>query len=120
MFAMKNLMSLLKNNPLNLRIIAFIFLIAGLVSLGGTLVSLYNHPFTINPGILGILICYGLLKHRQGWKTCALFFIWIEMIAPVFVLVALLIALVVPGDVAFTDHLAGHCQKRWLRLWLLF
>ncbi len=104
MFAAKYFMAMLKNNPLNLKIIVFIFLIIGLASLGGTLVSLYNLPFTINPGILGIPICYGLLKHRQGWKKCALFFIWIGMIAPVFALVVLIVTLVVGGNIAFQYH----------------
>ncbi len=104
MSTIKSLTSLVKNNPLNLRLVAFIFLLIGLASLVQTLVTLYKHPFTINPGILGIPICYGLLKHRQGWKTCALFFIWIEMMAGVFGLVALLVALVVGGNLVAQYH----------------
>ena len=106
MLTMKSLTSLIKNNPLDLKLVASIFLLIGLASLVHTLATLYELPVMINPSILGIWVCYGLLKHRQGWKTCALFFIWIEMIAPVFFLIAMLVALVIGGDFAVKYHSA--------------
>ncbi len=101
---MKSLTSLIKNNPLDLNLVAFIFLLIGLASLVDILITLYKHPFTVHPGILGIPVCYGLLKHRQGWKSCALFFVWIEMIASAGGLLGFLVALVVEGDLAVKYH----------------
>lgn len=83
MFNTEKLMNMFKQNPLSLIIVAFIFLVIGLGGLHGMLETLYNERFLgINVGILGIPVCYGLLKHRQGWRTLAFFFVWIQLLGP--------------------------------------
>ena len=77
-----------KKNPLSLIIVAFIFLLIGLAGLFKQIGTFYNEGFVIafNIGMLGIPVFWGLLKHRKGWRTLALFFIWIEMVSPLIVL----------------------------------
>ncbi len=72
-----------KQNPLSLIIVAFIFLLSGLKGLFDMIAMLYSEGlFALEPMILGIPVFWGLLKHRKGWRTLALFFIWGEMVAP--------------------------------------
>ena len=81
MFNTEKLMNMIKDNPLSLRIVAFIFLVIGIGGLYGILESLLKERFLeINIGVLGLPVCYGLLKHRQVWRTLAFIFIWIEII----------------------------------------
>ena len=77
-----------KKNPLSLIIVAFIFLLIGLAGLFKQIETFYNEGFVIafNIGMLGIPVFWGLLKHYKGWRTLALFFIWIEMVSPLIVL----------------------------------
>ncbi len=71
-----------KKNPLNLIIAAFIFLLIGLYGLyDGLMTSYTERHLYIDLGLLlGIPVFWGLLKHRKGWRTLALFFISVEMI----------------------------------------
>jgi len=73
-----------KQNPLSLIIVAFIFLLIGLRGLFGQIEKFYNEGFVLyfSLEMLGIPVFWGLLKHRKGWRTLALFFIWGEMVAP--------------------------------------
>jgi len=77
-----------KKNPLSLIIVAFIFLVIGLVGLFYQIETFYNEGLVIDLNImmLGIPVFWGLLKHRKGWRTLALIFIWIEMVSPLIVL----------------------------------
>jgi len=91
MFKTKKLMNMFKQNPLRLIIVAFIFLIIGLEGLFEGITTLYNeHHISIVPQILGIPVFWGLLKHRKGWRTLALFFIWIETVGSLFAMVIII------------------------------
>ena len=74
--------NMFKKNPLNLIIVAFIFLLIGLYGLYDALVTSFTerHLYIDLGLLLGIPVFWGLLKHRKGWRTLALFFIWVEMI----------------------------------------
>ena len=53
-----------------------------------TLVALAQSEIILNLGVLGVFIGLGLLKLRSGWRTCALFFVWLTFILiPFFCLV---------------------------------
>ena len=74
-----------KQNPTSLIIVAFIFLVIGLYGLFEQIKTFYNEGFNLGLGwLLAILVFWGLLKHRKGWRTLALVFIWIEMLQPLF------------------------------------
>ncbi len=88
MFKTEKLTNIFKQNPLSLIIVAFIFLGIGVETLFEMLMSFYNKEPSINPLPLGILVFFGLLMHKNGWRTCALIFIWFVMIVipPLFIL----------------------------------
>lgn len=77
-----------KQNPLSLIIVSFLFLVIGLVGLFYQIETFYKEGLVIELNImmLGIPVFWGLLKHRKGWRTLALIFIWIEMVSPLIVL----------------------------------
>jgi hypothetical protein len=43
-------------------------------------VALLNKQIDFNFGVLGLFIGSGLLRLSRGWRTCALVFVWIELI----------------------------------------
>lgn len=76
--------------PVDLKIVAVLFVIGGILALLDVLVSLSQGNININFGVLGILIGSGLLRFSRGWRTCALVSLWIAFAALlVFALLAL-------------------------------
>lgn len=73
--------------PSSLRVVSWIQLVRGLIAAAGILVALVQGHLSLDFGVLGILIFFGLRKLRQGWRTCALVFLWLDMLAAVVVLV---------------------------------
>lgn len=67
--------------PLSLKIVAVIFILGGISSAIEIFISLTRNHININFGILGIFIGIGLFRLRLGWRTCALVFTWIGLIA---------------------------------------
>jgi hypothetical protein len=67
--------------PLALKIVAVLFILGGISAAIEVIASLMNNRIYINFGVLGIFIGFGLLRLSQGWRTCALVFTWIGLIA---------------------------------------
>lgn len=88
--------------PLSLVAVAVLFILMGFLSLLGMLRSVFEKDFRFNIGVLGLFIGVGLLRHRPGWRTCALFFIYLGLVssffgAVVFLLISLPVELSLPG-----------------------
>ncbi|MEM7681529.1 MAG: hypothetical protein AAF288_06210 [Planctomycetota bacterium] len=98
--------------PTSLIAVAVLFIVGGVFSVLEVLVSLANSRININFGVLGLFIGPGLLRLSRGWRTCALVFIWITLIAvPLFAL--LLIAVDGPLDYNVFGQKFGHASKAW-------
>ena len=109
-----------KQNPLSLIIVAFIFLLIGLAGLFEQIETFYNEGFVIafNIGMLGIPVFWGLLKHRKGWRTLALFFIWIEMVSPLLVLGIIIFGWdILPFEISFPLVLVPYVAISLVGLW---
>ena len=70
-----------QDTPISLKVVAVLFILGGISAVIEVVVSLMNGHININLGVLGIFIGLGLLRFRQGWRTCALVFTWIGLIA---------------------------------------
>ena len=56
--------------PLGLRIVAFLFILLGVLSATEMVLSLVKGRFEFNLGILGIFIGRELLRRSEGWRSC--------------------------------------------------
>ncbi len=71
--------------PTCLKVVAYLFIICGVLAVIEIIVSLMNNHININLGVLGIFIGFGLLKFKAGWRTFALVWIWLALIfVPIF------------------------------------
>ncbi|GMV91593.1 MAG: hypothetical protein AMXMBFR82_13710 [Candidatus Hydrogenedentota bacterium] len=76
--------------PTALRIVATIHLVVGVLAAIKFFVLLSQNTFSIQFGILGIPIYFGLLHYRNGWRICSLVLLWFGMIGlPIIGLIAL-------------------------------
>ena len=66
--------------PASLVVVAALFLIGGISAVIEVIVSLTRDHLSINFGVLGLFIGFGLLRLSPGWRTCGLFLLWITMI----------------------------------------
>ena len=66
--------------PSALKIVAWLFIIGGILAVIEVVVALTQNRISINFGVLGLFIGPGLLRLRRGWRTCALVFLWIGLI----------------------------------------
>ncbi|RBP45642.1 hypothetical protein DES53_10224 [Roseimicrobium gellanilyticum] len=66
--------------PVQLQVVALIFLLTGLVSLWSMVIVGIGGPVRLNLSLLGIPIYFGLRRLSPGWRTCALFSLWLAMI----------------------------------------
>ncbi|MFX0135815.1 MAG: hypothetical protein ACFFDN_19385, partial [Candidatus Hodarchaeota archaeon] len=74
-----------KSSPLSLQVIAFFFILIGILAAIDIFKTFINMQIDkihirLNFSVLGIFIGPGLLKHSRGWRICALIFIWIALI----------------------------------------
>jgi hypothetical protein len=69
-----------KQAPWDLQVVALLFFLSGVLAVLEIWLSLMRGNISINFGVLGIFIGWGLLRFRRGWRTCALFFIWLALI----------------------------------------
>jgi hypothetical protein len=67
--------------PFALKVVAALFFLGGVSAVIEVIVSLMNSRININFGVLGIFIGIGLFRLSQGWRTCALVFTWIALLA---------------------------------------
>ncbi len=87
-------MAQLKNIPVSLKVVAWLFIIWGIYSVIRVVVVFNHGAIYVNLGVLGLFIGPGLLKLRPAWRTCALVFLWIGLIA---ISIAILASLSRPG-----------------------
>jgi hypothetical protein len=66
--------------PAALRVVAYLFIIGGVLSVIDIIVAFTQGQLKLNFGVLGLFIGPGLLHLRAGWRTCALIFLWITII----------------------------------------
>ena len=76
--------------PVLLKVVAWIFIIGGVLACIEIVVALMNEHVNINIGVLGLFIGPGLLKLRRSWRTCALAYLVIALITiPIITLLSL-------------------------------
>ena len=66
--------------PRSVKIVAYLFLFGGICSVIDIIVALTRGLIYLNLGVLGIPIFFGLLNRRNGWRVCAMVFLWIGFI----------------------------------------
>jgi hypothetical protein len=66
--------------PKALRVVAWIHLLGGLLSLAGVVSQLTHDRFLLDFGILGIPIYFGLMERSNGWRTCAIVILQIDLL----------------------------------------
>jgi hypothetical protein len=80
--------------PTALRVVAYIYLVAGILSVIQFIVELFHSSISLQFGVLCIPIFFGLLNLRNGWRVCALVFLWFGfIILPIMFLIGLTSAL---------------------------
>src|SRR5262249_21921903 len=96
--------------PTSLKIVAFLFILGGILALTEAIVSLTYGQIYLNFAVLGLFIGPGLLRLSRGWRTCALVFLWIALIgAPV--VAVLLISASGPFDLKLFGQQVGDVSK---------
>ncbi len=85
--------------PTALRIVAIIHLVVGILAVITFFVLLTQSTFSIQFGILGIPIYFGLLQYRNGWRICSLVLLWFGMIG-----------LPIIGLIAFFSHAPAYFE----------
>jgi hypothetical protein len=67
--------------PSALRVVAYIHLVVGILSVTKFVLLLFHSTFSLEFGILGIPVFFGLLNLRNGWRVCAMVFLWFGLIS---------------------------------------
>jgi hypothetical protein len=67
--------------PTSLKVVACLFVLSGVVALAEVVASLAHGQLNLNLGVLGLLIGPGLLRLSRAWRTCALVYLWVAMVA---------------------------------------
>jgi hypothetical protein len=76
--------------PTALKIVAWIFIASGILTIIQTIVLLTENQIHFDTGVLGVFIGPGLLRFSRGWRTCALVLLWIGLvIGPIIMLMML-------------------------------
>jgi hypothetical protein len=70
--------------PTALSVTSYAFFVLGILALIGIIVNATRNSFILDFNILGFWICAGLRRYSQGWRTCALVYICLTMIACAF------------------------------------
>ncbi|SRR6266511_2070329 len=66
--------------PTALRVVAYIHLVMGILCVIQFIVQLFHSAITLSLGILYFPIAYGLFNLRNGWRVCAMVFLWFGLI----------------------------------------
>ena len=91
---------------MSLIVIAVLFLLSGIYQAIDVCVSLAHSKLSFNFGVLGIFVCFGLLRFSSGWRICALIFIWFGIVAAL-VFGVILLRNQSPVPVSFFGHTFG-------------
>ena len=73
--------------PTALSVVSWLFLLSGIAAVIHILVQLSKGSVFFDFDVLGLWIFFGLRRFSPGWRTCALFFIWVGLIALPFLFV---------------------------------
>lgn len=98
------------NIPLSLKIVAWLFIISGIMSAIEVILALSLGNININFGVLNIFAGIGLLKLSSGWRTYSLVMIWLAMIVVPVVTIVLLSA-AGPLDLNFFGQKIGNASR---------
>ena len=66
--------------PRPLKMVAYLFVVIGILSLLDTVVGLFMGRFVFNLGVLYLLIGQGLLRLNPRWLAWAVFSTWLDLI----------------------------------------
>ena len=66
--------------PMSLKIVAGLYILAGVHSLWQMISSISNSSFSINIGFIALFVGYGLLKLKNGWRKAALILSWLMFV----------------------------------------
>jgi hypothetical protein len=66
--------------PTSLKVVAALFIVAGISSLIEIIVSLFHNRISINLGVLNLFIGVGLLRLSPTWRMWALVFTWLALV----------------------------------------
>jgi len=72
--------------PTTLSVVSYLFLIEGVLSVIEIVFSATRGAVHPDFGFLGLFIFGWLRRYSRGWRTCALVFIWIDLIFLAFVI----------------------------------
>lgn len=100
--------------PTDLRIVAWLFVLRGVLAVVDVLVQAARDDVSLNFNVLGIPIGLGLLRLRRGWRTLALAFVLFSLIA---LTVVCTLVFASTGPAQF--HLFGVCMGTVDRSWFL-
>jgi hypothetical protein len=76
--------------PTSLKLVAYLFVFSGFSSLLGILLNLFAGKISVQLGVLGIFIGFGLLRLEERWRIWALAFTWFGLVVtPIFIALAL-------------------------------
>ena len=78
--------------PTALKIVAWIFIASGIVTIIQTIILLTRGQIHFDTGVLGLFIDPGLLRFSRGWRTCALVLLWFGLIATPIIMLMMLSA----------------------------
>ena len=98
--------------PTSLRVVSLLFLLGGVLSMIEVIGSLMLGRLNINFGVLAVFIGPGLLRLSQGWRTCALVFLWIAIIG-IPIIAILLMTTSGPLDFKLFGQKVGHASREF-------
>ena len=67
--------------PTGLSVVSYLFFAMGILALVDIIGGAFMGSLNLDFNILGLWVCGGLRRYSPGWRTCALVFIWLDMIA---------------------------------------
>jgi hypothetical protein len=78
-------------SPLALRVVAWLFVLFGLLGIAELLVGLFaGHGLNVHvEAWLSLFVGRGLLAHNRGWRTTGLVLIWISLVGAPVTLIAM-------------------------------
>ena len=84
--------------PTRLKIVAGVFIFNGVCSIIAFLLDLFDDRFFVDLRMVYVFVGWGLIRYRRGWRTCALVFLWFELIGILLISVMLIF---LPGPIYF-------------------
>ena len=93
--------------PLSLKVVAILFILAGISAVIEIVAALAHGRISINFGVLCLFVGPGLVALKRGWRTCALVLVWIGMIG-IPVITMLMFGRSGPLDLKVFGQKVGH------------